>query len=211
MLTRRLLERGRRVRADQGSDAGVTLVELLVSIILLGIVGAISSAAIITATRTQQATTGLVEARTEAARVVERVSRDLRAANPLRVAEATSVTVDTLRGGTCERRRYYVGADARMMLDVSRFASGTACNVVGANPGSVTTSSIADDVTGSNPMFTYFRWNSTTGARVQVASPVAAADLRRVDGVVISVTVPAPGRTPVTVTSQVDLRNVEIS
>jgi hypothetical protein len=60
-------------------------------------------------------------------------------------------------------------------------------------------------------MFTYFRWNSSTGQRVQIAAPVSATDLRRVDGVVIAVTVPAPGRTPVTVTSQVDLRNVEIS
>jgi hypothetical protein len=143
--------------------------------------------------------------------VVERVSRDLRAANPLRAAAATDLTVDTLRGTTCERRRYYVGADNRMMLATSRFTSGTGCNISGTTPGAATTTPVADDVTGSTQMFTYYRWDATAGQRTAVTAPVSAADLRRVDSVVIAVTVPVPGRAPVTVTSQVDLRNVEVS
>jgi prepilin-type N-terminal cleavage/methylation domain-containing protein len=197
---------------DNNDDDGFTLVELLVSIILLGVVGSIASAAILTATQTQRNTDSLVTARTEATKSVERISRDLRAANPLRAAAANDVTVDTLRGTTCERRRYYVDGTNRLMLSTARFATGTACGVFGATPGAATATVIADAVaTGGTPLFTYLRWDGSTSQRVAITAPVSASNLGLVDGVVINVTVPAAPRAPVTVSTQVDLRNVEIS
>lgn len=188
------------------------MVELLVSIILLGVVGSIASAAILTATKTQRSTDGLVTARTEATKSVDRVSRDLRAANPLRAANANDVTLDTLRGSTCERRRYFVDGSSRLMLSIAPFATGTACNVAGATPGTAATTVVADAVVaGTAPVFSYQRWDTSSGQRVAVAAPVSAANLGLVDSVVISVTVPAAPRDPVTVSTQVDLRNVEIS
>jgi prepilin-type N-terminal cleavage/methylation domain-containing protein len=202
----------RRRRRDGREEDGFTLVELLVSIILLGVVGSVASAAILTATQTQRSTDGLVTARTEATKAIERISRDLRVANPLRVADANDVTVDTLRGSTCERRRYYVDGANRLMLSIAPFTTGTACGVYGAVPGTATSTVIADAVvTGGTPIFSYLRWDGSTSQRVAVTAPVAASSLGLVDGVVISVTVPAAPREPVTVSTQVDLRNVEIS
>jgi prepilin-type N-terminal cleavage/methylation domain-containing protein len=194
------------------SDAGFTLVELLVSIILLGIVGSIASAAILSATKTQRSTEGWVTARTEATKAVERMSRDLRAANPLRVADANEVTLDTMRGSTCERRRYFVDASNRLVLSVAPFSSGTVCGVYGATPGAAIETPVTDEVvTGGTPVFTYLRWDSGSSQRVPLTTPASAADLRLIDAVVLNVTVPAAPREPITVSTQVDLRNVEIS
>lgn len=199
-------------RAAAAQDSGFTLVELLVSIVLLGVVGAIASAAVITATKTQRSTDGVVTARTEATKSVDRMSRDLRAANPLRAAAATDVTIDTLRGSTCERRRYYVDGSNRLMLSIAPFTSGVGCGVSGATPGTATTTVIADEVSaGGTPLFSYQRWDTASAQRVAITTPVGAANLGLVDSVVVSVTVPAAPRAPVTVSTQVDLRNVEIS
>jgi hypothetical protein len=84
--------------------------------------------------------------------------------------------------------------------------------VFGATPGTATATVIADAVaTGGTPLFTYLRWDGSTSQRVAITAPVSASNLGLVDGVVINVTVPAAPRAPVTVSTQVDLRNVEIS
>ena len=198
-------------RLDAANSAGFTLVELLVSIVLIGVVGSIASAAVITATKTQRSTDSLVTARTEASKSVERISRDVRTANPLRIAQANDLTLDTLRGTTCERRRYYVDGNSRLMLSIAPFASGVKCGTSGSTPGTAVPTVIANEVAvGGAPVFSYQRWDSATSERVGVTAPVAAANVGLVDSVVISVTVPAQERAPVTVSTQVDLRNVEI-
>jgi prepilin-type N-terminal cleavage/methylation domain-containing protein len=197
------------VRTRGSVEGGFTLVELLVVIVLIGVVGAISLAATLSALETQQTTDGLVTARNEGSKVVERVSRDARTANPLRVAEADELTLDTYRGSTCERRRYYVDGTA-LKLDVSSFASGVQCNQSGAAPGAASTTVVTPNLeTSGTPLFQYLRWDAAVGERVVVAAPVASASIGTVDAVLITATVPAQDRPAVVVSSQVDLRNVE--
>jgi prepilin-type N-terminal cleavage/methylation domain-containing protein len=67
-------------RNDQG---GFTLVELLVVLVLLGIVGGIVGSAVITSFRSSRATTNRTVALHELETALQRMTRDLRAADPL--------------------------------------------------------------------------------------------------------------------------------
>ena len=205
MLTRRL-----RNSESQG-DAGFTLVELLVSIVILGVVSAIVSVAIISSLRTSRVAEANVLSATEARIVLERTSLDIRTADPLVSASANSITLDTYRKGQCERRTYRL-VSGQLLLDVRGFGSGVACGVYGATPGAVTTTVVADGLTNTTaaPLFRYFRWSSTTNTRTAVPAPVAAASIGQVDGVEVRVGIVAREQDDVGLSTLVDLRNVEL-
>ena len=205
MLTRRL-----RNSESQG-DAGFTLVELLVSIVILGVVSAIVSVAIISSLRTSRVAEANVLSATEARIVLERTSLDIRTADPLVAASANSITLDTFRKGQCERRTYRLSS-GQLLLDVAGFGSGVACGVYGSTPGAVTTTVVADGLTNTTaaPLFRYFRWSSTTNTRTAVSAPVAAASMGQVDGVEVRVGIVAREQDDVGLSTLVDLRNVEL-
>lgn len=95
-------------RAKGRGDEGVTLVELLVVIVLIGIIGGIVSTSLIVGMRsTRQAQNqASVEATLQAA--TERIARDVRAANPIVSGTATSLTVKVLTvGGSCDHETTY--------------------------------------------------------------------------------------------------------
>lgn len=82
-------------------EEGFTVVELLVVIVLLGIVMSIATGSVITALQSQRRQVDQTHRLNEAKIAFERVTRDLRAANPLLQAEEDEVrmqiTVDDLR------------------------------------------------------------------------------------------------------------------
>jgi hypothetical protein len=153
-----------------------------------------------------------VTGRQQASQAVERMTRDLRAANPVRAADANTVTVDVTRGTTCERRRYFMQG-TELLVGVSPFGSGVACGTYGATPGTEQVSLVARGLTNdsADPLLTYLRWDGATAARTEVAAPVPTGSLRTIDGIVVSATAEAGERPPVTVETLVDLRNVELS
>ena len=205
MLTRRLRS------SDSRTDAGFTLVELLVSIVILGVVSAIVSVAIISSLRTSRVAEANVLSATEARTVLERTSLDIRTADPLVAASANSITLDTFRKGQCERRTYRL-ASGQLLLDVAGFGSGVDCGVYGTTPGAVTTTVVADGLTNTTaaPLFSYYRWSSTTNTRTPVTAPVSAASLGSVDGVEVRVGIVAREQDDVELSTLVDLRNVEL-
>lgn len=73
----------KRSRRD---EAGITLVELLVVMILLGVVGGIVTTAIVTTLQSASSTQARVLALNELENALQRVSRDLRVADPLRLS-----------------------------------------------------------------------------------------------------------------------------
>lgn len=93
-------------------EAGVGLVELLVVVLLLGIVGGITSRSVITGMQAQRRQMARIEALSGARLGAERTMRDLRMANPLVALEANAATMDVERGGTDRRMRFAVVEDA---------------------------------------------------------------------------------------------------
>lgn len=69
--------------AGRPGEAGVTLVELLVAMLLLGVVGGVVTSAIVSAMSASQTTTARIQAVQELEIGLQRVTRDLRAADPL--------------------------------------------------------------------------------------------------------------------------------
>ena len=68
-------------------EAGITLVELLVVMVLFGIVGGVVTSAIVSAMRSTQTTTARINATQELEIGLQRVTRDLRSADPLVLSE----------------------------------------------------------------------------------------------------------------------------
>jgi len=185
---------------------------MLVVIVLMGVVGAVVTASLITTLKTQRLTDGNVAATNGARTAIEEMSRDLRTANPVRAADANSVTIDMYYGGRCERRKYYVSG-TQLLMDRAQFAAGVRCGTYGATPGTATTSVVLGAVSNSasNPLFTYSRWDTVSDASVALAVPVASTSLGKIDGVTLNVLVPVSGQSnPVAVSTTVDLRNVEV-
>lgn len=96
----------------QPTDGGFSLVELLVVLVVLGVVGGIATMAVTTTLRSASATTSRVVALDELQTAMQRVSRDLRAAELFVISDTTSVdsevTADVFRGGELVRVTYSV-------------------------------------------------------------------------------------------------------
>jgi len=200
----------RRVRRPRPVDAGYSLVEMLVVVVILGVVSAVVSAAIISSLRVQQVTESNVTSMAGARTAIERMSRDIRTANPLRTAQANVISFDMYYGTRCERRTYSVVAGS-LVLSRAQFAAGVRCGASGAVPGAATTSTVIKNVTNTTaaPLFRYYRWDTATKTRVESPAPVTAG-LTSVDTVRINALVSALRQGDVGVQALVDLRNVEI-
>jgi len=200
----------RRLRRPSSDDAGYTLVEMLVVVIILGVVSAVVGAAIISSLRVQQVTESNVTSMAAARTAVERMSRDIRTANPLRTAQANLISFDMYFGTRCERRTYSV-VGTSVVLSRAQFAAGVRCRAAGAVPGAATTSTVIRNVANTTgvPLFRYYRWDTATKSRVESPAPVTGS-LSSVDTVRINALVSALRQGDVGVETLVDLRNVEL-
>lgn len=93
------------------AESGFTLVELLVVMLLLGVVGGVTIAGLVTGMQQSQRAQDRVSAMAELQRTAENVARELRAACPLVVAEDDRAELVVTRNGALVEHRYYVNAD----------------------------------------------------------------------------------------------------
>ena len=99
--------RTRIVRGAQ-DEQGFTLIELLVTMTLMGIIGGIAVTSMATATRVQSRQLLQVEAMNQMKLAFERVTTDIRAADPLITAGPTSLTTRVCRTTGYANRTYQV-------------------------------------------------------------------------------------------------------
>lgn len=146
-----------------GTQRGFTLVEFLVVVVLLGVVGGIVTTSLIRGMHSTERVDARVTALTDLQRTVERIGRELRAADPLVLpANADTfhdeVRADVYRDGARYRYRYYLvdagDGSAELREDVTRYEGEEYDDVVESRDG-LFIADVANLETGT-PLFTYF-------------------------------------------------------
>lgn len=92
-------------------EDGFTLVEVLVVMLIIGVVGGIVVTGITRGMRTTTAAQNRVEALTATQTAIERASREMRAADPVRSVTDDRLTLDVHRDGELHHYRYTLQAD----------------------------------------------------------------------------------------------------
>ncbi|MDQ3981010.1 MAG: type II secretion system GspH family protein [Actinomycetota bacterium] len=115
----------RRLRGEDG----VTLAELLTVMAVSSVVMGFITATVVNALGTQRRQTAQVAALNDAKLAFERVTRDIRAADPLRVAALDLIRLDVRdAGGTVRTRTYARDGDRMVVTDA---ATGQTRSLVG--------------------------------------------------------------------------------
>lgn len=99
-----------RLRAEARRDDGFTLMELLVAMLVLSIVGAAAVSALGQGVRASARGQARGEALMDLQLVAQRMSREIRAANPITIAEAGRIEVQIVRSGQTRIYRYELSA-----------------------------------------------------------------------------------------------------
>lgn len=178
-----MLRRGTAV-----GDDGFTVVELLIVILLLGIVGAVTTTGLVQSTRSSQRAQDRIHAFNELQIGLERATRELRAADPVLTAADDDVTVQIYRDGQCFRHRIHVDAGEL------RTGSSATCG----SSTTISTSSVVRDVQNPDTM-PVFRYVTRRGATTTVIAEMAAIEITLVRAI--------PGQPAVQVSSIVHVRN----
>lgn len=161
----------RRVRRG-GDQAGFTLIEMLVVVILMGVVGAMFTSGMMSAFRADRHTRARVGVQNDVTKGVDRMTKQIRVAAPVISFSASSLAVETYRGGYRWRYTYSYDSGAKKVTEtLQKYASATA-----VSPLSTTTQTLLTNVTnsGTQPMFSYYDRNGAVAttvakiARVQV-------------------------------------------
>ena len=168
-------------------ESGFSLVELLVAMVLMGIVGVMLLGAVIQGNRSTARAQERSEAITDLQLVMERLSRELRAADPITLGQGAAVEMDIVRDGQTRHLRYALTGGAL----VETRGSGAAAP----------TTVLATQVTSFE-----LDYLDITGQAI--SAPVAAADLGRIVRVQVHIErfIPAVGA-PIEVETTVHLRN----
>lgn len=100
------------------SEAGVTLVELLVVFVLLGVVGGVVTSAVVSSLRSAAATNQKIEATNELEIAAQRITRDLRAAENLTVILDDPAAVDPVIVGVLAMLREQDGSEFFVSFEI---------------------------------------------------------------------------------------------
>jgi prepilin-type N-terminal cleavage/methylation domain-containing protein len=204
-----------RLRSDQ---AGVTLVELLVVVVLLGVVGSITMAGIISGLHATRRGEARVEALNDLQKGIERVGRELRAAEELRFESGTDprdvVIAQVVRGGERIRYRYYLmtpeGGTTELREDVRR---ETLTGGLISTQDGLFIANIANPETGT-PLFTYYATDPVTRQLQPVTCDVAedACLQRHAAATQVKLTLQRllPEQAPITVETVVNVRSTRL-
>jgi prepilin-type N-terminal cleavage/methylation domain-containing protein len=195
----------RMTKRAPDDDAGFTLVELLVVIVLLGVIGGIVSTAAIGGMRTTRQAQNRAYSTEAIQAQLERMARDVRVADPIRAASSTSLTVDDYRNGTCIRQQWTLSSGS-LVLTAITYPAWSSCTAYpsGATPTSTVTKTLLTSVdTSSSPLFMYADSSGNT---------LAAATPSQISVVRISVAQTGlEGRAGVTFNTAVGVRNATLA
>jgi Tfp pilus assembly protein PilE len=179
-----------RLRND---DGGFTVVELMVTILLLTIVGGVVTTGLVRGHRVTRDGQERVAAITDLQRTMHRVTRDLRAATRFVEAGPEAVEVEVSRGG--ERLRYrYALVGTNLTERVSVVAANGTVTVRSTNAQWVT------DAASGGPTFRY-RFFDEQGTEL------ATGSLTQIGAVEVNVVRTLPNQPAVSVQSSVFVRN----
>ena len=189
----------------QRDEAGFSLIELMVVLVILGVVGAIIAGGLTSGLRASNQAQARIEAYEDLQIAVERISRDLRGASGLLAIEDANWNVgeglrfDRLQDGEgrCARFTYWVeGASLR----VTEQNSTDGCTTFTSDGTSVLVPHL-DNTT----VFTFSTYNDV-GERVQIDEP---DDIDDISIVTIRLTRTLVGQQNATVRTDVGLRNAQ--
>jgi type II secretory pathway pseudopilin PulG len=171
----------------RGED-GVSLVELLTAMTVSALVLAVVTGTIVDALRSERRQRAQVAALNDAKLAFERVTRDIRGADPLRVAAPDHITLDVRGPGGTVRTVSYVRDDDRLVSDD------------GSGPSRV----LVGDLAADRPLFLFhFASGPPVGGEEVDPSAVRSISVQlRVE--------PAGGGRGVDLTNRVVLRNAEL-
>jgi prepilin-type N-terminal cleavage/methylation domain-containing protein len=208
--------RNRYVRRQ--SEGGFTLVELLVVLLLLGVVGSFVTSSIITSLQASRRGEARVHALNDLQLGIERVGRELRAAEELRIVPGSDPSAGIgaviVRNGQRVAYRYYLVPDAEgaeLREDVTRRTlSG---NLLSQQDGLFITD-IANLQTGT-PLFTYYVTDPTTGQLQEIdcsGLTESQCEQRHATATQIKLTLEKllPEQPPVGVETVINIRSVRI-
>jgi prepilin-type N-terminal cleavage/methylation domain-containing protein len=204
--------RSRLMRHQGAQDQGLTLIELLVTMIIMSVISGVVTVGIVTSLQDQRRERTRLDALSSGQRVVERVSKDVRAANPLVAADSSSVTMLVYHGTACQQRRYYVNTSAQLVEEIASYPASASCATRSGALGTAVSRVLLPKVANasSDPVFSYRRIDPAQDALVPVATPVTTTLVPLVDSVTVSLKAGLKeNQAPVSVGTSVDLRNVE--
>jgi prepilin-type N-terminal cleavage/methylation domain-containing protein len=151
--------------ADRG-EAGFTLVELLVVIVLLGVVGGVVVSAITTGLRSASASTARTMALHDIEVALQRVGRDLRAADPLYLTASTdygtTIGAEFLRDRKIEVVRFSIDVEDGVRYLVQNSQQFDLDDVISGNPTATVLPQrrlvvdIDNDDPEDDPIFVYY-------------------------------------------------------
>jgi prepilin-type N-terminal cleavage/methylation domain-containing protein len=184
-------------------DSGYSLIELLVVIILLGVVGSIITTTLVSGMRSTRQTQNRAYSTENVQAQLERIARDIRVADPIRAASATSITLDNMRGAGpgCVRETWALSS-GNLVRTAITFSAWASCSVypATATPTSTVTQTVVSSIAnGSTPIFAY---KDASGAALASPTPSKVAVVH-----VVLVQAGKEGRASVTFETSVGVRN----
>ena len=202
-----------REQTARKAEGGFTLIEMLVVIVIFGVLGGLVLQLTLSALHTSQVTQSRDIGVSQAQFAVERLAKDLRAADPLVSADANDLTLMVYRQGACEVHRWYLGTNSQLLEDLQRYPASSSCGNASGTLSATSTAPVTGQLANGvgAPLFSFARWDDTANPPdlLQMTTPVASANVPLVQRVVVVVNVTQPGgHAPVIVQTAVDLRNV---
>lgn len=163
--------------ASLRQDRGITLVELLVVVAISAVVLGTVVTSVAHALQAQRRQTAQINALNEAKHGFERVTRDIRAADPLRVAEPHRVRLDT-RGDEGMRTVTYTYDDGALVVEEADAAPARLVSDVSVDEQPVFRFHLVDGTTVSDEAVADPRLVHSITVRLRVAPPVAGEVVR---------------------------------
>lgn len=193
------MSRLRRVLRLTGEEGGFSLVELMVVIFFTTVIAGMVTSSVITALQAQRRQMAQLEALNDAKLTLERMTRDVRAANPLEQADADRIDVSVERDGVEERSTFLlepaVGGTRRLVW----------CRTAAANCTGAARRTLLDGVSTASG-YALLRYVDADGVELPV--PLTAGDRQRVQTVRIALRVEvAEHDRPILLDNDIALRN----